>query len=1324
MNVRLVHRPTRAVRPRRADEPLDVAAPPILPDGKGLSGIFTLLPIAGSTASLTLMMFFRGSGFAALGAVMMVVVLAATGVMYLSQRGQAVRNRKQHRERYLDHLERLREELAGHERAARDAAALLDPPPDALADLVRDRGRRWERRRRDRDFLVVRVGAGPAPGRPLRLSDDGTPTNPTDPFLLAEARMLLRRFGTVAGQPLPVRLDLAGDVSVVGDRPRVLAALRVLLCQVAALHAPEDVAIAACHPADAIGDWSWLRWLPHLADPALTDETGPLRRIAPDPTALCALLADDLAARATRAAQARRFDGTANPAANGQRLLVVCDCHGHDAKPLPLPDKAASAAELGITVVHLVAERTAEPDEVSARVTVAPGGAVTVEDLRADTTSEGELDRFPQASAEGLARSLAPLRLHPESYDDGTGTAPADFAELVDVDWAPRSDRDFLRVPIGVDTAGRPVLLDLKESAQLGMGPHGLCVGATGSGKSELLRTLLLSLVATHPPTQLNLVMIDYKGGATFAPLARLPHVTGLITNLIDDDGLVGRVRASLAGEVQRRQQVLADAGKVSDIATYRLLREADPDLPELPHLLVVIDEFGELLTAEPEMIELFLTIGRIGRSIGVHLLLASQRLEAGKIRQLDTHLSYRLGLRTLSETESRTVLETPDAFHLPPLPGFGYLKVDVSVYTQFKTAYVSGPLRTGSDEPAAVTGPRVRPALPYSARPALPLADADHTATERTTGPTLLSAVVDRLADAAPAGRRLWLPPLPDAISLDRAAGGLRASDAGLRLGGSPTSSAAGSPLGGSAASSAAGPPLGTRPTGLAVPVGLLDDPAKQWQGTWWLDLASSGGHVAVLGGPQSGKTTFLRTLVLGLATTHTPAEVAVYGVDLVGTGLRALERLPNVGGIAGRDDAERVRRTLEELTAMLELRDEVFRRHRLDDMAELRAAHAAGRVPELAAADVVLVLDGYGHLSGDFERHESLVHAMLARGGAHGLHVVTTARRFGEIRMAQQVAFGTRVELRLAEPAESGIDGKLARAVPTGRPGRALTADKLYGQVALPRVDGGTDLSGTGEALAQAVRAVRSSWIGPTAPPVRVLPGLLPADALPGVASGIPFGVEESTLGPAVLDLFGDDRHLLVLGDGGCGKSNLLRVLASRLVASHTEDELVFAVFDPRRTLRSVVPESHLGGYAPNAALAAQLAGSVGEELANRVESGGSGPRVVLLMDDYDVLTAGGARPLSPLAPYVSADVGLHVVMTRRVLGASRGIYEPFTTVVRESGCTGLLMSGDRSEGQVFPGVRPSVLPVGRGLLIRQGDPARTVQTAYAGEAVEGAA
>lgn len=247
-------------------------------------------------------------------------------------------------------------------------------------------------------------------------------------------------------------------------------------------------------------------------------------------------------------------------------------------------------------------------------------------------------------------------------------------------------------------------------------------------------------------------------------------------------------------------------------------------------------------------------------------------------------------------------------------------------------------------------------------------------------------------------------------------------------------------------------------------------------------------------------------------------------------------------------------------------------------------------------------------------------------------------------------------------------------------------MTSDKLFAHVALPRLDGLPDPATSG--LAAAATLVRGAWTGALPPAVRVLPPVLRAQDLAGEPGLVPFGRVEHDFSVAELDILGRDQHLLALGDSACGKTNLLRVLAGGLVRRYRSEQVVFAVIDPRHGLADVVPEPYLGGYAPSPTLAHRLASAVAAQLAGR-EPGDGSPRVVLFVDDYDVLAASGTQPLAPLVPHLASgrDLGLHVLMTRRVMGAARGLFEPFTLGVRESGCLGLMMSGDRSEGQLIP-------------------------------------
>lgn len=377
-----------------------------------------------------------------------------------------------------------------------------------------------------------------------------------------------------------------------------------------------------------------------------------------------------------------------------------------------------------MTVVEVV---EGEPAAVRGGLTVMARPGLLRLEPAGGSAYEGVPDGLPLPAAEALARQLAPLRTG-GGKDGEPLLSELDFTELLglgDADavdvartWRPRPVSERLRVPIGVGEDGLPVMLDLKEAAQEGMGPHGLCVGATGSGKSELLRTLVLGLALTHPSETLNFVLADFKGGATFSGMARLPHVAAVITNLSDDLALVDRMGDAIRGELQRRQELLRSAGNYAGIHDYEKARAAGAALEPLASLVLVIDEFSELLTAKPDFIDMFIQIGRIGRSLGVHLLLASQRLEEGRLRGLDTYLSYRIGLRTFSTAESRAALGVPDAYQLPSVPGSGYLKAGTQEMTRFKAAYVSGTYRRGGAGPAAGQVPAARRAALFRAMP------------------------------------------------------------------------------------------------------------------------------------------------------------------------------------------------------------------------------------------------------------------------------------------------------------------------------------------------------------------------------------------------------------------------------------------------------------------------------------------------------------------------------------------------------------------------------------------------------------------------------
>jgi S-DNA-T family DNA segregation ATPase FtsK/SpoIIIE len=1316
----VVHRPARTLPPPVPTGELALTPPPRLAGSPfGAAAWLTyLFPAIGGTGSLVFMLARPTPLFIAAG-VLFALGSVALGVgMYAQQRSGQRGTVLTDRLRYLEYLDRVRATARETARRQHLASAWRHPAPDHLWAVAASPQRRWERRPHEDDFLDVRVGLGPVPlTTRLALPLEDGPTADYEPVSLAAARRLVACHGTVDRQPVTVPLARTGVLSLVGDRDAARAVAAALVCQVAALHAPDDVRLACCAGPGAAHAWEWVKWLPHVRPPD-GDGDQPARLIASGLARLETMLRPELEARRREARRHPNLAGTA-AATPGQRphLVVVLDTLPPAGQAAWLHELAPDPGALGVTLVHLVDAPRDEPPRVDARARVR-GGDLQLE--RAGELRRARADAIALVVAEGLARALAPLRLSAGSPGrilvQQVGLPELlGRADVAGLDpgrtWAPRplreTLRETLRAPIGLGGDGQPVVLDLKESALGGMGPHGLVVGATGAGKSELLRTLVTALAIDHAPEELAFVLVDYKGGATFADMTALPHVAGMITNLADDLALVDRMHAALSGELRRRQQLLRDAGNLASTREYHQRRAAGDDLPPLPVLLVIIDEFGELLASRPEFIDVFVAMGRVGRSLGMHLLLASQRLEEGRLRGLESHLSYRICLRTFSVMESRIVLGVPDAFELPPVPGSAYLQVDTSVFERFKVASVSVPYR--SSRPAEQTRPGVAPfaACDPAAAPEAAVAAGDGRAGEEgeeTGGPSVLDVVVERLRDDARRAHQVWLPPLPPTLTLDRLF---------------PTPSA-----GGILAPARA-------PGRLGVALGLLDKPQEQAQEPLVVEFAGATGHLAVVGAPQTGKTTLLRTLLAAFVLTHRPADVQFYCVDL-GGGLGPFAHAPHVGTVAGRLDPERVRRTVATIAALLEERAQRFPARGIDSVERLRALRAAGQLPDEPLGDVFLVVDSWPALRQDFEDLEPVLTDVAARGLGYGIHLVVTANRWMDFRPALRDSLRGRLELRLGDPIESEVSRKEADNVPVDVPGRGLTPDGLHFQVALPRLGGHDDASGLQPAIDGLVEHLATLWDDPPAPPVLVLPTDLAADALPAPDQdpqpGVPVGVAEDDLAPVYLNLAGADPHLLVLGDGESGRTNLLRVFLHGLAERTDPDRAKVLLVDYRRTLLGAVDDRRLLGYAGNAPAAAAMVAELVKGLQARLpgpslsldelrtRSWWDGPDVYLVVDDYDLVAAGTGNPLLPLVEFLpqARDIGFRLLVARRVGGAGRALFEPLLQRLKELGTTGIILSGDPQEGPLLAGHKATPRVPGRGLLLRRRERPVLVQVA----------
>ncbi|MFD7297930.1 type VII secretion protein EccCa [Streptomyces sp. NPDC059897] len=1307
MSVVIVKRPPRVLPPDVPTDEVRLEPPPELARPEDQNLMMSLLPMLGMGTSSA---FFFTSGqsiMKIMGGVMIVSTLAMALAQLVKARQGGGAEMAQERQDYLKYLTQVRRDVRTTARMQRDGQYFLHPNPEQLWALVAEGRRVWERRSSDSDFTQVRLGLGPQQLSTPLMAPETAPLDELEPLTAHAMKSFLETHGTLDALPLAVSLRSFYHVSVSGDPDTTYGAARAMISQLCTLHSPEDLRVAVVASPGAMAEWEWTKWLPHVQHSS-NDGAGSQRVIVGDLGEVEELLADELEGRG-------RFNPQGTPVVDQPHLVVVMDGGG-----IPDDSLIAGAEGLqGVTIIEVV-PGIVEELRGSLSVQVQPGELLL--ESQGGTQYTGTCDTLSLTEAEALARQLAPLRAGSADGDEPL-LANLDFTELMGIGdagsvdvartWRPRTLHERLRVPLGVDRDGQPVMLDIKEASQEGMGPHGLCVGATGSGKSEVLRTLVLALTVTHSSETLNFILADFKGGATFAGMSELPHVAAVITNLADDLTLIDRMRDSITGELQRRQELLRSAGNYANITDYEKARAAGAPLDPLPSLVMVLDEFSELLTARPDFIEMFIQIGRIGRSMGVHMLLASQRLEEGKLRGLDTFLSYRIGLRTFSAAESRTAIGVPDAYHLPNVPGSGILKYDTETMIQFKAAYVGGVYRAGGGggggsrthrQPVLFTAAPVAEQIIHEPEPEVVPDQVDDALAD-----TVLDVIVARIVGQGPPAHQVWLPPLEESPSVDSLLPPLSTTpERGLHA--------------------ADYPALGK----LVVPMALVDKPFEQRRDIQYLDFSGSAGHGLVVGGPQSGKSTLIRSIMTSFALTHTPSEVQFYCLDFGGGGMLAMEGLPHVGGAASRLDSEKVRRTVAEVRGILNEREEFFRANNVDSIGTFRSRRAAGQYPDQRWGDVFLIIDGWAAFKTDYEQLDPVILDLASRGLGFGVHLIIGSGRYTEVRPALRDQLLNRVELKLGDPMESEFDRKKMEAVPLGMPGRGLTPDKLSSLGALPRIDASSEVETLGQAIEHMVTTVSEHWQGPPAPPVRMLPTKLHISEVPKgndfPERGVAIGVDETTLSPSFID-FETDPLMVVYGESESGKSAFLRMIAKQISERYATDKALIVAGDYRRAHLSELPESHLYKYCASGPqlqeVVTGLAGSMGrrmpgpdvtpEQLRNR--SWYDLPDAFVIVDDYDLVATSSGNPLQSLLEYLpfARDLGLRIIIARSSSGAARSSFEPVMQRMKELGATGLVLSGDPAEGQIFGPLKPQKLPPGRGMLVTRKGGAQLVQTAW---------
>ncbi|WP_331723066.1 type VII secretion protein EccCa [Nocardia sp. NBC_00511] len=1182
----------------------------------------------------------------------------------------------------------------------------IHPGPVEIGRLVGS-VRMWEVQVSSPQFLRVRVGRGRIANQVRVIVPEAAPLQDLDPVGVVEVTRFAKAYSTVGGMPVAINLLSAPEIGLDGDPAATAALVRAMVAEAVVLHGPDQLGVAAVLSNPEAPEWDWLKWLPHTQHADETDAIGSGRMIYSTVA--------ELRAKVLAGLNRGPFSVNSQPSLERRHFLLISGVTGSTSE-------REIAGIDGCTWIRLGS--TEQPLPRALRFTVEADRSLFELTARG-RRRVGDADAMSPGALIGLARRLSPYRLSSvveamtaeqtvgTSWEEMVGIPdPGDFR--VDQYWVPRrdADRTRLNIPFGHDPMGGIVHLDIKESSEEGMGPHGMCIGATGAGKSEFLRSLVLSAVSTHSPDVLNLLLVDFKGGATFLGFDKLSHVTAVVTNMEEEADLVTRMEDVINGEMARRQRILRDAGNFASVSDYERAREQGARLDPLPTLLIILDEFAELLEQHPNFSKLFVAIGRLGRSLRIHLLLASQKVPANRMGELEAHLSYRIALRTNQTSDSRDAIGTADAYHLPKKPGAGYLRAGSGDLQRFQAAYVgapySAPVRAASQstQRARRAGSGYRPPTRFTATPvaeqtsALPEPEPDVEIVAPEGEPiTIMDTVLHELSGHGRPAHRMWLQPLGIPPTLDRLVEAVQ-------------------------------------PGTLQLPWALVDKPRQQRQDIWTVDLSGAGGHVAIVGGPQSGKSTALQSLILSAALTHSPEQVQFYCLDF-SSGLSGLRSLPHVGAVASARDSDRVRRTFALITNLIASRQSLFAELGIDSMRDFRRRRAvAAESAQLSArgdlhGDVFLVIDGWDvgfSPSGPyFDEYLPVVESLALQGLNFGIHLVISSSRWAAIRPAVKDLLQTRLEMRLGDLTDTVFMShrQIVAAIPADRPGRCVSTDALHMLTALPRIDGIGDPETASVGLNAAIEMLTSKYRGRRAPEVRLLPGRislaeisvgLPAPVSLAERLVVPFGVRESDLGPAAID-FGVSPHLVVLGSSSCGKSTVLAALLESIRRRFSPQQAQVLLIDYRRRHLDAVREEQLLGHLTNErdlteglpAFAAKMrsrrapVGVTSQQLRDR--SWWQGPEIFVVIDDYHMVAQRGQlNPLDSLKDIIvdSRDTGLHVIVARNIAQADTAMYDNVLGQIKNLNSSGLIMDGSKLDGILIGDVKAMKQPVGRGILV----------------------
>lgn len=921
---------------------------------------------------------------------------------------------KKRQEKYLAYLDSIRDEI---KRKSKEQSDILRENLVTLEEcavrIAEERPNLWERALGHSDFLKLRLGLGNLPlDADIKFSEKK--------FTMEDDNLQDAMF-SLGTEPkelvnVPVSVSLADNmtVGIYGRQEQTVNMIKSLILQMISLHSYDELKIILICGEEDREEWNFVRFIPHFWD---NDKT--IRFIASDADEV-----KEISAYMEKNILSRGDVSSKDYAELSPYYVVISTDKALSEKCESLQQLLKYKNNRAFSVLMSAAELKDLPKET--KTVIFAGGDKSKMFNREDTTGKNitfAADRVNRASIDSLGQDLANIELDLSTQRYSLPNMIT-FLEMFNVGkiehlnsltrWKENNPTISLQTPIGVDSYGGTFNLDLHEKFH---GPHGLVAGMTGSGKSEFIITYILSLAVNYHPDEVAFILIDYKGGGLTGAFEdadrgiKLPHLAGTITNL--DGAAVKRSLISIQSELRRRQAIFNEARKVSnegtmDIYKYQQLYRDKVVSEPVPHLFIISDEFAELKSQQPEFMEQLISAARIGRSLGVHLILATQKPSGVVDDQIWSNSKFRICLKVQEKADSQDMIKCPDAAELQQTGRF-YLQVGFNeLFALGQSAWCGAEyLPADTVEKSVDNSIQVVDNLGRTVMKVAPNKKKSASGNKTKQVVSIVKYLSDLAAEEKIKVRPLWLDPIPEFIYADELESKYAVEDRGIVL----------NPI-----------------------VGEYDDPFNQKQGVLTVPFSREG-NCLIYGSTGNGKTTFLTTLCYSLIKNHSAEEVNIYIMDFGSETLKVFDKAPQVGGVIVSSDEEKIVNFLKMLRSEIEKRRNMFSEYGGDYASYCR--NSGKTMP-----GIVVLMNNY---SGFAERYEDWQEpfSLLTRDGVkYGIYFAVTAGSTNAVRYKTQQNFKMMLTMQLNDATDYPvIVGRTEGLIPSKYKGRGLVAlDRVY--------------------------------------------------------------------------------------------------------------------------------------------------------------------------------------------------------------------------------------------------------------------------------------